>query len=246
MSKARIRLYVDQPLGEGQSVPLSRAQAHYLFAVMRRRAGDALVIFNNTDGTFRARVSRADKRHGELACATKMRDVQMPPDLWLAFAPVKKARTDYIVEKACEMGVARILPVRTEFTGSERIRQDRLQAHAIEAAEQCGAGYVPEVTGMTRLDTLLANWPAERRILFCNEAATAAADSVLARAAPGPWAVLIGPQGGFSQAERDAINAMQQTAEVSLGPRILRADTAAVAALTLWQMALGDWRPAPR
>ena len=164
----------------------------------------------------------------------------MPPDLWLLFAPIKKARTDFIVEKAAELGVLQILPVQTACTNSERIRQDRLQAHAIEATEQCGGTFVPQVQSLQKLDTLLARWPSERKLMFCDEA-TAGEHRSLGSAQPGPWAILIGPEGGFSEPERNRLNAMDGAHVVSLGPRILRADTAAVAAITLWQAALGDW-----
>ena len=235
----KIRLFVDHPLADGQSVPLSRDQAHYLFGVMRLTAGDTVLLFNGQDGEWSADVVDTGKRGGTLAVTTQTRPLQMPPDLWLLFAPIKKARTDFIVEKAAEMGAARILPVQTEFTNSERIRQDRLQAHAVEAAEQCGGTYVPEVCALQRLDRVLADWPQDRQILFCDEELAGQGPQITGDR--GPWAVLIGPEGGFSQAERTRLNALPQSHPVSLGPRVLRADTAAVAALTLWQQALGDW-----
>lgn len=239
--KAKVRLYVEHPLGAGQSVPLTREQAHYLFGVMRLGLGDPVALFNGRDGEWLTTVAEAGKRGGVLACVEQSRPLQLPPDLWLLFAPIKKARTDFIVEKAAEMGAARIVPVQTEFTNSDRIRQDRLQAHAIEAAEQCGGTVVPEVTDLQKLDRLLSEWPEERRLMFCDEAEAGALKG-LAGAAPGPWAILIGPEGGFSPAERKRLHALPQAHVVALGPRILRADTAAVAALTLWQTALGDWR----
>ena len=236
----KIRLFVDHPLAAGQSVPLSRDQAHYLFGVMRLTAGDPVLLFNGQDGEWSANVANAGKRGGTLAVIAQTRPLQMPPDLWLLFAPIKKARTDFIVEKAAEMGAARILPVQTEFTNSERIRQDRLQAHAVEAAEQCGGTYVPEVCALERLDRVLADWPQGRHILFCDEELAGQGPQITGK--HGPWAILIGPEGGFSQAERMRLNALPQAHPVSLGPRVLRADTAAVAALTLWQQALGDWQ----
>lgn len=240
-SAAKIRLFVDHPLGEGQTIPLSRDQAHYLFGVMRLAVGAHLLVFDGKTGEWLARVVETGKRGGSLICDEQTRPLQMPPDLWLLFAPIKKARTDFIVEKAAEMGAARICPVQTEFTNAERIRRDRLQAHAIEAAEQCGGTYVPEVAEMVRLDHLLADWPEDRRLMFCDE--SLAGPSVLSEAGRGgKWAILIGPEGGFSDAERKRIAALPQAAAVSLGPRILRADTAAVAAMTLWQLTLGDWR----
>ena len=240
MADTKIRLYVEQPLGEGQTIPLTRDQAHYLFGVMRRGVGDALAVFNGCDGEWRAEVREAGKRGGTLEAVEQTAPQRDPPDLWLLFAPIKKARTDFIVEKAAEMGAARICPVQTEFTNSERIRQDRLQAHAIEAAEQCGGTYVPEVSDLQKLDRLLAEWPGDRQVMFCDET-LAGAGETLDQAGGGKWAILIGPEGGFSEAERARLHALPFAHAVSLGPRILRADTAAVAALTVWQQALGDW-----
>lgn len=240
MKQAKVRLYVEQGLGEGQTIPLERDQAHYLFGVMRMAAGDPVLVFNGRDGEWRCEVSVANKRNGELVCKALTKLLQMPPDLWLCFAPIKKARTDFIVEKAAEMGAARIVPVATEFTNSERIRQDRLQAHAVEAAEQCGGTYVPEVAELTKLEKLLAEWPEGRQLMFCDEAEVGAAKR-LAASSEEQWAILIGPEGGFSEAERAKLKALPFAHVVSLGPRILRADTAAVAAMTLWQQALGDW-----
>ncbi|MHA6263333.1 16S rRNA (uracil(1498)-N(3))-methyltransferase [Arenibacterium sp. CAU 1754] len=238
---AKIRLYVDHPLGQGQTVPLDRAQAHYLFGVMRLGVGAGVLLFNGRDGEWLAEVSEAGKRGGALAVQAQTKPLQTPPDLWLMFAPIKKARTDFIVEKAVEMGAARIVPVQTDFTNSERIRQDRLQAHATEAAEQCGATMVPDVADLQKLDRLLADWPADRQLMFCDEAEAGSA-ARLGQATGDKWAILIGPEGGFSETERRRLREHPQSHVVSLGPRILRADTAAVAALTLWQTTLGDWR----
>ncbi|MES0826164.1 16S rRNA (uracil(1498)-N(3))-methyltransferase [Ruegeria sp. SCP11] len=238
---AKIRLYVEHPLGPGQSVDLTREQAHYLFGVMRLAVGGQVALFNGKDGEWLAEVAEAGKRGGVLSCVEQTKPLQLPPDLWFLFAPIKKARTDFIVEKAAEMGAARILPVQTEFTNSERIRQDRLQAHAVEAAEQCGGTFVPEVADLQRLDRLLDAWPEGRHLMFCNEAEVGSALRLAANEKGQPWAILIGPEGGFSDRERARLTALPYAHVVSLGPRILRADTAAVAALTMWQQALGDW-----
>lgn len=234
-----VRLYLDHPMGAGQTVPLEQAQAHYLFGVMRKGAGDEIEVFNGRDGAWQARITEAAKRRGALELLAQSQPQRDPPDLWLLFAPIKKARTDFIVEKAAEMGAARICPVQTAFTNSERIRQDRLQAHAVEAAEQCGGTFVPQVAPLQRLDRLLRAWPNDRQLMFCDETRAGAGDALPVQ--PGPWAILIGPEGGFSEAERDKLRAMPFAHGVSLGPRILRADTAAVAAMTIWQMQIGDW-----
>ena len=236
----KIRLFVDQPLGTAQSVELTREQAHYLFSVMRQPVGASVSLFNGRDDQWQAEIIEAGKRKGLLLCKKRTKALQMPPDLWFMFAPIKKSRTDFIVEKAAEMGAARILPIQTEFTNSERIRRDRLQAHAIEAAEQCGGTYVPQVEEMRSLENLLSEWPSDRHLLFCDEGKVGQASS-LAGFPNGPWAILIGPEGGFSQAELQKLNNLTYTHSIALGPRILRADTAAVAALTLWQKHLGDW-----
>ena len=247
MKGAKIRLYVDQPLGRGQTVPLNRDQAHYLFGVMRQGQGDPVLLFNGRDGEWLAHVSEAGKKGGALSCAERTAPLRLPPDLWLLFAPIKKARTDFIVEKAAELGAARILPVQTEYTNSERIRRDRLQAHAIEAAEQCGGTYVPEVAEIQRLAAVLDAWPEDRTLWFCDETLSGSTSwkehsgglAKRAGAEPPPSAIIIGPEGGFSDTERTRLRAMAKP--VSLGPRILRADTAAVAVLTLWQASCGDW-----
>ncbi|WP_184563031.1 16S rRNA (uracil(1498)-N(3))-methyltransferase [Sulfitobacter undariae] len=237
---AKIRLYVEHPLGVGQSVPLDRGQAHYLFGVMRQSLGAHLLLFNGTDGEWRAEVVEAGKRGGVLRCVEQTKPLQLPPDLWLCFAPIKKARTDFIVEKATEMGAARIVPMQTEFTNSGRIQRDRLQAHAVEAAEQCGGTCVPEVVDLVRFRSLMDTWDSTRRIMFCDEALATAAPALL-QGAVGPWAIFIGPEGGFSAREREKLNGLEYAGAVSLGPRILRADTAAVAAMTVWQQTCGDW-----
>ncbi|GLK64970.1 16S rRNA (uracil(1498)-N(3))-methyltransferase [Paracoccus kondratievae] len=237
---AKIRLFIDHPLAKGQGIELNTDQAHYLSSVMRQSAGDEILVFNGRDGEWLARIERIAKRNGTLIAERQSAPQMNPPDLWLIFAPIKKARTDFIVEKAAEMGAARILPVQTDHTNSERIRQDRLQAHAIEAAEQCGGTFVPEVGELVPLSRLLDGWDTGRRILWADEALAGPAQT-LAGLPHGPWAILIGPEGGWSESERRRLSAMDCVTRISLGPRILRADTAAVASLALWQASLGDW-----
>jgi 16S rRNA (uracil1498-N3)-methyltransferase len=241
---SKVRLYVDHPLSAGQTVPLTEAQAHYLFGVMRLGAGAVLSLFNGRDGAWDAGVATVGKRGGDLVAQAQTQTQGAPPDLWLLFAPVKKARTDFIVEKAVEMGAARILPVLTDFTNAERVRVDKTAAHVREAAEQCGATWLPQVAEPARLDRTLAGWDGTRRLMWCDETRAGLPARVTGDPgqSPGPWAILIGPEGGFSDAERARLAALPFTHPVSLGPRILRADTAAVAALALWQAELGDWR----
>ncbi len=235
----KIRLFVDTDLSAQQAVALSREHAHYLFGVMRQSAGGFVSLFNGRDGEWRAEIVELGKRAGLLLCHEKSAPLRPPPDLWLLFAPIKKARTDFIVEKAAEMGAARICPVLSEFTNAERVRVDRLQAHAIEAAEQCGGTYVPQVAAPVKLQAMLQDWDPARQLMFCDEAL--AGHGTALPHLPGPWAILIGPEGGFSTLERTRLAALDYAHATSLGPRILRADTAAVAAMTLWQTQLGDW-----
>lgn len=236
---AKIRLFVDHPLGAAQTVPANRDQSNYLFAVMRLSVGDEVLLFNGVDGEWLAEITVGNKRNSVLTCHAQTKPLQLPPDLWLMFAPIKKTRTDFIVEKATEMGAARIIPVLTTYTNLDRMKQERLQAHALEAAEQCGGTFVPEVTDVQKLSTVLDTWPQDRQLMFCDE--TLVGETGQLPDIKGPWAIVIGPEGGFSDEERTRLRNMKNAHSVALGPRILRADTAAVAALTLWQQKLGDW-----
>lgn len=243
----KIRLYIDHGFAPGQPVPLDAAQAHYLGGVMRQPVGAEIAVFNGRDGEWAARLQSLGKRGGELALIAPTAPQMDPPDVWLLFAPIKKARTDFIVEKAAELGAARIQPVQTDHSNTERIARERLQAHAVEAAEQCGGTFVPPVADLVALPRLLAGWDPARRILWADEAlAGAQAESpvqLLSALPRGPWAILIGPEGGWSEAERQRLGGLDFVQRISLGPRVLRADSAAVAALTLWQAVLGDWSP---
>jgi 16S rRNA (uracil1498-N3)-methyltransferase len=240
-AEAKVRLYVDQPLVPGQPVALGEAAANYLFAVMRLGPGAQILLFNATDGEWLARVEQAGKRQGLARALHQTRPRTPPPDVWLVFAPLKKARLDMLVEKAVELGAARLCPVLTRHTQGERLRLDKLRAHVVEAAEQCEATYLPEVAEPLPLDRLLAGWPGGRRIFWADEGLSGR--SALIEAAPGtPSALLIGPEGGFSSDERARLAGLPFVTPMSLGPRILRAETAALAALVLWQARLGDWR----
>ncbi|MFN3605781.1 MAG: 16S rRNA (uracil(1498)-N(3))-methyltransferase [Cypionkella sp.] len=241
MNDAKIRLFVDAPLQAGQAVAVGADQANYLFNVMRLARGAAVLLFNGKDGEWRAEVAEAGRRGGVLVCTAQTAPQHLPPDLWLLFAPIKKARTDFIVEKAVEMGAARICPVQTQHTNAERLRIEKLQAHAMEAAEQCGATYVPAVDDLRSLDKVLASWPVGR-LLFWAEEGLAGQSAPISGPKGAPSAILIGPEGGFSAAEKSRLRALPFVRAHALGPRILRADTAAVAALTLWQTAMGDWQ----
>lgn len=234
------RLFVDAPLTEGASVPLDRAQANYLLNVMRLKTGDAVRIFDDRTGEWAARIESEGRRDARLVVATRLGPREAVPDLWLCVAPIKRARIDLVAEKASELGVARLVPVATRRTVIERLNPERLRAHMIEAAEQCGRTALPElVAEPVKLERLLADWPAGRALIFADETGGVP----LAQAArPGRAAILIGPEGGFTPEERDAIRACPAAVGVSLGPRILRAETAALAAVAVWMAAAGDWR----
>ena len=234
----KLRLYVNAGLGVGVAVPASEGQAHYLLHVMRAKTGRRVLLFNGRDGEWLAEISAA-KRSATLICLKQTQAQAGVPDLWLLFARVKKAPADYLVQKATELGASRLQPVFTRRTIVTRVNQDRLLANAVEAAEQSGRLNVPEIGDPAPLEKILAAWPKERRIYFCDEGGDA---KPLAQAAgPGPAAILTGPEGGFDPAERDMLRALPFVTPVTLGPRILRADTAALAALAIWQSVKGDW-----
>ena len=236
----KIRLFVDHTLGEAQSVPLNKDQAHYIFSVMRKSIGETILIFDGNNGEWEASIEEISKKSGVLFCIKQTKPQIMPPDLWLFFSPLKKVRTDFIVEKATELGVAKIIPVQTEHTNADRIKLTRLSAHAIEAAEQCGGTYIPKIEELQKINEVLENFPPDRRLLFCDEKLQAS-EVNLENLKKGKWAILVGPEGGFSEIERNYLKGLKFTFSISLGPRILRADTAAVTAISLWQNYLGDW-----
>lgn len=234
------RLYVDTPLGGDVAVPVDGNAAHYLLSVMRVREGDAVMLFNGRDGEWGARAEGIRKRDLVLRCAEQTRPLEVVPDLWLCVAPIKKGRIDLIAEKACELGVARLQPVLTRRAVVDKLNLDRLQAHLVEAAEQCGRTALPELCEMKKLVALLADWPTGRHLFFADETGGESIEHVF-RAHPGPAALLIGPEGGFSPEERDVIRAHLAAIPLSLGPRILRAETAAIAATACWMAVNGDW-----
>lgn len=241
--RARTRLFVSADLHVAGEVSLRAGQVHQLRTVLRLGEGDRVLVFNGRDGEWLASIESLSRGAGYLACVERVREQDVAPDLWLLFAPIKRERTDWMAEKGAEIGCRRILPVITARTNSRRVRTDRLQAHAVAAAEQCGLLAVPEVAPSEALDPVLDAWPRDRRLLFCDErgGGTPIREALADHAAGMPWAVLVGPEGGFLEAEAERIAGMPVTVPVSLGPRVLRADTAAVAALSVWQSILGDW-----
>jgi 16S rRNA (uracil1498-N3)-methyltransferase len=228
-------LFVRTPIGEGVSVELDAAQANYLGNVMRLGIGAEVLLFDGRSGEWLARIADAGKRRMTLAVERRTREPETIPDVWLAFAPVKRAQTDWLVEKATELGAARLIPVITQRTIAERVKLDRLQSISIEAAEQCGRTRLPEIAEPTTLKSLLET---ERPIYFADEAG---GDPAANAFEPGPALILVGPEGGFTDDERAAIKAAPNAAAISLGPRILRAETAALAALAAYMATAGDW-----
>mgnify|MGYP002777075879 CR=1 FL=1 len=226
------RLFVADALAAGASITLDQPQSHYLGSVMRRQPGDMVRLFNGRDGEWAARVASVAKKAVALVAERQSAPQEAVPDLWLCAAPLKKGRIDWLVEKACELGVARLQLVTTQRTVVDKPNLDRLAAHMVEAAEQCGRTAVPELAAPVMLERLLRDWPASRALIFADETGAA---PMTAGLAPAPAAILIGPEGGFTAEERAAIRAHPAAVSISLGPRTLRADTAALAAIAVWQ-----------
>ena len=235
--KSLPRLFVRTALAKDATVELDPAQANYLGNVLRLREGSQLLAFDGRSGEWLATISEVAKKMMTLTVEVQTREPESVPDIWLAFAPVKRAQTDWLVEKATELGVARLQPVMTQRTVTERVKLERLEAIAIEAAEQCGRTLLPEIGEPVSLKPLLAG--NDRTLYFADEAGGEPAASAFK---PGPATILTGPEGGFTDEERAAIRAAPNTMAVSLGPRILRAETAALAALAAYMAVAGDWR----
>jgi 16S rRNA (uracil1498-N3)-methyltransferase len=238
----KLRLFVGDPLRAGACVVPDDGQVHYLLHVMRAKAGDRVLLFNGSDGEWLARIAGLSKRSCSLECERQTAPQIEVPDIWLCFAPIKKTPTDYVVQKATELGVRVLQPVFTRRTIVGRVNLERMLANAVEAAEQSGRLSVPETREPLPFDKLLAGWPSERRLIFCDEGGAPPMSVALRDLADGPAAIFTGPEGGFDPAEREALRALPFVTPVSLGPRILRADTAALAALAIWQSVRGDWR----
>jgi 16S rRNA (uracil1498-N3)-methyltransferase len=237
--KSLPRLFVRQALSEGAPVELDAGQANYLGNVMRLGAGAELHVFDGSSGEWLARIAEAGKKRMTLSVERKTREAEAIPDVWLAFAPVKRTQTDWLVEKATELGVARLLPVITQRTVAERVKLERLQSITIEAAEQCGRTRLPDIDEPLPLAHLLKHRDASRTLYFADEGGGEWAPDAFT---PGPALILIGPEGGFTEEERVAIRAAPNAIAVSLGPRILRAETAALSALAVYMAVAGDWR----
>lgn len=237
------RLFVDQPLSAGLALTLDGAPANYLSNVLRLGAGAEVKLFDDRTGEWLARIGKAGRKRVGLSVEAQLRPREDVPDVWLLFAPLKRGPIDWLVEKATELGAARLVPVITQRTVTERVNLERLRANAIEAAEQCARTAIPELLEPMKLAAVLRDWSPERQLLFADEAG---GTPLIEAARCGPAAILVGPEGGFGDDERERIRAVAAATPVALGPRILRAETAAVAALTLWMSAAGDWERGPR
>lgn len=249
--KIKARLFTGDPLKAGQAILPSADQCHYLLQVMRSAGGDGVVLFNGRDGEWLSLLEVVSKKSCRLVLKEQLRPQSAEPDLWLAFAPLKKSNTDFIVEKATELGVSRLIPVFTERTNTTRVKCERLRLIAMEAAEQCDRLSVPQFSEPQNLKELIAHWPAGRTLLVPDETgggpslASHLNDPARGGEIP-PHGFLIGPEGGFAPSELDALDNLPFVSRVGLGPRILRAETAALAALACFQAFSGDWRHPPR
>ncbi len=237
------RLYVEVALADGAEVRLDPQQSNYLVNVLRLGADAPVLLFNGRDGEYASKLASASRKGASLAVGAQTRPQETPPDVDYLFAPLKHARLDYMAQKAVEMGARRLIPLITRRTQVARVNIERMRANAIEACEQCGVIWAPEVAAPATLEKALASWPHERLIIFCDEEAPEASplDELAGASGEHGVALLVGPEGGFDDDERAAILALPRVVRLSLGPRILRADTAAVAALALIQATLGDW-----
>ncbi len=238
---SKIRLFIDTPLTLGQTLELSEAQSHYLCNVMKLKLDDIFLGFDGTSGEYEVQIIKQNKKHIEIKVLQKQRNFISSPDVWLIFAPVKKDQTDFIIQKSVELGVSKLIPAITRYTISDKTKTERFVAQSIEAAEQCRRLDVPEVERAKSLSEILSNWDSSRRLYYMDESRTGTPVREAFSQAPAPIAILVGPEGGFSEDELKHLRQQDFATGVTLGPRILRAETAVVSALSCWQALSGDW-----
>lgn len=238
---AKIRLYLNVDLTSAPEAELDESQSHYLLNVMKLSLGDEIIAFDNAHGEYACRISAAAKKHCRIEVGEQLRPYVQSPDIWLFFAPVKKDQTDFIIQKAVELGARAIAPVMTARTIADKVKLERFTAQAVEAAEQCRRVDLPQILPPQSLTELLKNWPAERKLYFMDETLTSSPVSEVFPRSPASAAILVGPEGGFAPEELAALRRLDFAEGVTLGPRILRAETAAAAALACWQALAGDW-----
>lgn len=240
---SNIRLFVDNPnLNKGDSIILNEKQSHYITNVMKLKTGELLHIFNGKDGEFSAQIMKSDKKKSELYIDTKTKNFTSSPDLWLLFAPLKKDCTDIVIQKSTELGVSRIIPTITKNTITNTVRTDRFELQALEASEQCGRVDVPTIEKAESLNNIIKNWNKERKLILLDETGNGQSAIDTLKNLSGPCAILIGPEGGFDKKELETLRNLEYTHSISLGARILRAETAAIAAISCWQAICGDWK----
>lgn len=244
MTKTTPRLYAPQKLTSGATFHLEQAHAHYVRNVLRMAAGDTVRLFNERDGEWLCHLTEVGKKRVEARCERATAEVRPPPDVDYVFAPLKHARLDYVVQKATELGARRLIPMITRRTIAERVNLDRMRANAIEAAEQCNLVFLPEVLEPRPFEHVLRDWKPERSLVYCDETLSGVSPLETLRQLATPTAVIVGPEGGFTPEEKQALMRLDFVKPISLGPRIMRADTAAIVALSLVQAAAGDWGPA--
>jgi 16S rRNA (uracil1498-N3)-methyltransferase len=241
MAKTTPRLHLDAALALNAEIQLEREQGHYLVNVLRHNAGDPVQLFNSVNGEWLAYITEATKKSVHIRIEKELSAPKPPPDIDYVFAPIKHQRLDYLVQKATELGARRLRPVITARTIAERVNIDRMRANVIEAAEQCNLVFVPEVLEPQKLSNLLASWDENRSLIFCDEAASVSDPLQALEGLKTPLAVLVGPEGGFTEAERNQLKSLSFVRAIRIGPRIMRADTVAIAILTLVQAKNGDW-----
>jgi 16S rRNA (uracil1498-N3)-methyltransferase len=239
--KTTPRLNIEEALSAAREIVLTRSQAHYLTGVLRLSAGDAVRAFNGRDGEWLAYLATVGKKQVSLRCERLVAEAKLPPDIDYVFAPLKHARLDYMVQKATELGARRLRPVMTSRTVAERVNLGRMRANVIEAAEQCNLVHVPEVLEPEKLEKILVAWEKGRSLVYCDETKVDVNPLERLKGLKTPSAVLVGPEGGFTDDEKKLLKSQNFVVPISLGPRIMRADTAAIAALTLVQALAGDW-----
>ena len=239
--KTTPRVHIEQPLSAGDEIVLSREQGHYLTGVLRLSAGDPVRAFNGRDGEWLAYLATVSKKSVSLRCEQRLAEAKLPPDIDYIFAPLKHARLDYVVQKATELGARRLRPVMTSRTVAERVNLARRRANVVEASEQCNLVHVPEVLALEKLEKVLATFEKGRSLVYCDETKIDINPLASLKSVRTPTAVLVGPEGGFTYNEKTLLKSQAFVIPISLGPRIMRADTAAIAALTLVQALAGDW-----
>jgi 16S rRNA (uracil1498-N3)-methyltransferase len=242
MAKTTPRLHVEAALSEAAEFVLTKEQGHYLTNVLRLVAGDAVAVFNSTDGEWLTYITEAGKKLVSLHCEKRVSAVKPPPDIDYLFAPLKNQRLDYLVQKATELGARRLRPIITARTIADRVNLERMRSNVVEAAEQCNLVYVPEVLEPMKFDAALRGWQADRTLIFCDETAIITDPIQVLKDVKSPAAIIVGPEGGFTEDERRHLKSLPFVKGVHLGPRIMRADTAAVAILALVQAIIGDWK----